>query len=185
MLRILMAILVASLLLVGYAWADDDFYGTDVIDQTDAPNNDETATQTEVVQAGEPVPIEADKLGMYFGLGEEFKGGVPSGEDTYYLMHDHDVATSTEGYSYHDEMIYPPDYTGQGANPDNVYGPMWGVPDDASGLDNYNPQYYLYDPNSDQVWTPYQGDGQVVQPDSGDDTAADQEDGIEVGDVDW
>jgi hypothetical protein len=190
MLRILMSVLAMCLLLVGYAWADDDFYGTDVIDPADAPDYEEADDTPAVVPAGEPVPISSDQMGMYFGTGDELRGGVPGDESSYYLMHDHGMTGDTGSGNYHNETIYYPEYTGESNPADNVYGPMWGVPEDAAGLDNYNPEYYLYDPNGEQVWTPYNGDLQHVHADSGTDTSPDtstdqQAEGIDVGDVDW
>jgi hypothetical protein len=46
------------------------------------------------------------------------------------------------------EMIYQPEYhnhgeMGEDYNPDQVYGPMWGVPGEAVGMDGYEPFYLM------------------------------------------
>jgi len=179
MLRILIAMLALSLLLVGYAWADDEFSGTDIIDPTDAPDYEE-ATEYEVVPAGEPVPINPDQMGMYFGTGDEFIGGMPNTDGEYYLLHDHDAVFDAAGANYHDEQVYyPGNYGGEGYGVDNVYGPMWGVPEDAAGLEGYQSEYYLYNPNGEQVWTPYDGDHQHSEADTSEDST-DYQDGLEL-----
>ena len=61
-----------------------------------------------------------------------------------------------EDGSTYQEAIYRPDYhnhgeAGVGYNPDQVYGPMWGVPGEAVGMDGYEPFYMMQflgaDPN--------------------------------------
>jgi hypothetical protein len=187
MLRILVAMLALSLLTVGYARADGEFSGTDIIDPADAPDYAEDSDYVyEEVPAGEPVPVNPDNMGMYFGTGDEFRGGVPQGEGEYYLMHDHDAVFDATGADYHDEQIYYPGYYGEGTyGADNVYGPLWGVPEDAAGLEGYQSEYYLYNPDGEQVWTPYEGEHQHDTADTTEDSA-DSADGLDItSSEDW
>ena len=51
-----------------------------------------------------------------------------------------------DGADAHELMYYPSyphGYADYAYNPDQVYGPMWGVPGEAVGLDGYDPFYMM------------------------------------------
>jgi hypothetical protein len=183
MLRILTGLLALGMLLSGIAWATDSEY--DIIDETDSPAYEGEVDYT-YTEAGEPVPIDYDRLGMYFGTGDEFISGYNYYDYPYYTTQDYYTEGYVEGRDYHTEQIYYPGYYyGEGYSVDNVYGPMWGVPDEAVGLDGYYPEYYMYSPGSEQTWTPYSVERPYVD-DGGDEEYVDQEDGLNIsGSDDW
>jgi hypothetical protein len=61
------------------------------------------------------------------------------------------------------ELLYAPapGEGGAGYNPDQVYGPMWGVPGDAVGMDGYEPFYLMQYLNADPQDIPEEYRGEV------------------------
>lgn len=138
MLRILTGFVVLGMLLSGIAWADD----YDIIDETDSPEYAADDDHTHV-EAGEPVAIDPDNMGMYFGTGDELISGFQQADGTFYTTREFYTEDTSESVGYHDDPIfYPGHHDGEGYGADNVYGPMWGVPSDAAGTEYWDPHMY-------------------------------------------
>lgn len=140
MARFLIGILTIGLLLGGTALADEDMWADDAVvtEEVAAPA---PAAEVEVTAEGPHYLGDPGALGMYFGTGDNLANrevvyieGVP------YAAQPRAAADAT----YHDERIYAPHGTGEGEyGYDNVYGPLWGVPGDAVGMEGYDPNFYL------------------------------------------
>lgn len=131
MYRTIISLLVAGSLFTTAALADDDVWADDPIISNDpvvAEESDEIKDVGEV--EGQHELINPDFMGMYFGADGQIS---------------HDTASlprNSRTVDYHGEQVIFPEY-GRGAySSENVYGPMWGVPGDAPGLEGYDPYYY-------------------------------------------
>lgn len=194
--RILTLTLMASLLLTGAAWADDDAWAEDDVIREDvlvAANRDfveATPVDRQTLLVSDPA-----RLGMYFGAGDELVlAGAYRDEGLAYspradIAHGTTTRTYDSDLSYYNQPVYAPRtgdaHAQEGYGYDNVYGPLWGVPEDASGMEGYQPGYYFLSGTAD-------GQGQPVHThataDSGGDDSAsgDEADGIDIGESeDW
>ncbi|GEM_PF-4735535 len=194
--RILTLTLLGGLLLTGAAWATDDAWAEDEVIKEDV-----LVEATRVFDEATPVDRQTllvaspEMLGMYFGTGDQlYIAGEYRDEGLAYSPRA-DIAHGTAGYRYDSEMSYynqpvyaPRSDDGQlyeGYGYDNVYGPLWGVPEDASGLEGYQPGYYFLSGTADNQGQP------VYRPASteggGDDSGdGDEADGLDIGESeDW
>lgn len=157
------------------AWADDEWdqaYGSPKITRhressesasADKPQRNSPSREDQFVD-----PSSSDEAGAYFGLGDEFiydenynglgrlatsRGGgkLPGNQP----VHEHDWNDQPEGYS-NSGHEHPWADGSDGYVGENVYGPMWGVPDDAVGLDGFsgNPYPGLMDGATDENGRP-------------------------------
>ena len=151
MLKAILGILAGSLLLTSTALADDDFW-----DFETAPVDIDTE---------EPVDEEISWVPSATGS-HYFPGDVDSGE---YIIIDEDNAMSPE-YFYAQEYYRSGNYYDDTSmyGWENVYGPMWGVPADAVGLDNYV--------GYPEVWTNEEGEIIYYEQSYDDDTYVAQDD---------
>ncbi|MBN2081719.1 hypothetical protein JW859_05855 [bacterium] len=176
MTRLLSGLLVLLLLFAGSAWAIGS--DGDIIDVTDSPEyTADSGNEHDVVIAGEGYEFDPERMGMYFGTGDEYIGGYYGDYYPYstgaYVMQNYD-----SDFSYYDERVYYPEYYREGMyNYDNVYGPMWGVDPETPGLEGYDYYYYYLmsggDPNNiprDHRYEVSSASGEV----------ADTEDGINI-----
>lgn len=105
-------------------------------------------------QSGLPDELSADTVGSYFGLGDEFAqsedyaglgrlaysrgaGAPSSGPGDTSPTPAHEWNDRPEGYNSGHNHDTHEGYAGE-----NVYGPMWGVPEDAVGLDGFSGNPY-------------------------------------------
>jgi len=155
---ILSAAILLGALCWGVAWADDDPWAEDRVIRSRSKANVQEPREVSAHgphrdrQASEEgAELSADSAGAYFGLGDDFLlvGQDESGRATFTGSRNHgsdessprserEVQRSTRERSSesHDEHSGH-NHTGEGYSGENVYGPMWGVPDDAVGLDGY------------------------------------------------
>jgi len=174
MTRILSGLLVLLLLFAGSAWAIGS--GDDIIDETDNPEY-VAEDNHEVYATGEGYEFDIERMGMYFGTGDEYLGGYYGDYYPYntgaYVMENYD-----SDFSYYDERVYYPEYYhGSTYNYDNVYGPMWGVDPEAPGVEGYDYYYYYLMSGGDPNAIP--GDRRhYVESDSGE--PVDYEEGINI-----
>ena len=144
MLRITLASLLALAVLTGYALAADDWDDeTNVIRADVAHVADSAAPPAHSTHSAAQPAATPDKatLGSFLGAGDQFnETGLPAGDETSTAPSDnrgtgsYDIpATQPEG-----GISTGNDSDGEGGYAsENVFGPMWGVPDDAKGLDEY------------------------------------------------
>lgn len=103
--------------------------------------------------AGLPVELSADTVGDYFGLGDEFSHGENYnglGRLAYSRGGSSSGASAPSSPAHNHEWDDQPDGFGASHNheshagfaSENVYGPMWGVPDDAVGLEGFSGNPY-------------------------------------------
>jgi hypothetical protein len=155
MYRLLIAILVASLALCGIAMADDDWdSNTDVIHVEDQPAEEAPAAPAH----NHPAPADGQvagqpNMGAYFGLGDNFMlagtDGFTPGDVPPPTAAGHDHAAPADEYPHEDYSLLSDN--GEGYSSENVYGPLWGVPADAQGLEGYDPATQAYvDPHTGQ-----------------------------------
>lgn len=140
-MRITLLVLLSVLLVGSAAYGDEEWDGDAVITSDTVVTADGNAS-VDISAAGPHYYGDPSALGMYFGTGDEIIGhevvyvdGLP------YTTRSRAIAGSEQ--TYHDDAVYAPGY-GYGAYPyENVYGPLWGVPSDAVGMEGYDP-YYFY-----------------------------------------
>jgi hypothetical protein len=138
-LVVLLSLLLVSSLAYGDEWDDDAVITSDTVVVSD---ND---TAVDISAAGPHYYGNSSALGMYFGSGDEIIGrevvyvdGLP------YTTRSRAITGSEQ--TYHDDAVYAPGYGSGAYAHENVYGPLWGVPSDAVGMEGYDP-YYFY-----QLW---------------------------------
>ena len=131
MYRILTSLIAAGLLLTTAALADDDVWADDPIISNDPQMSEQGEEKEDVGEVdGQHELINPDFLGMYFGADGQIAHEAAS------------LPRNSRTVDYHGEQIIFPEY-GRGVySSENVYGPMWGVPGDAVGLEGYDPYYY-------------------------------------------
>ncbi|MCH7472958.1 hypothetical protein IIA79_08415 [bacterium] len=110
MFRLTISTAIACLALGGWALADDEVWDWDSVEGLPPASPAQASTNTG--------PVGHDSHGHYFGSGDEFISGQ-AGANAF---------TPFGAFN-----------SGQAGNfqNDNVYGPLWGVPDDAVGLEGY------------------------------------------------
>ena len=134
MLRLLAAIMISILALTGMALADDDYYDEDdrIIPRDSAPPAKDTADKDE-----DSAPAPVFNPGTYFGDGDpRYSGAYPLPESRY--ADGIGITTSSRAaYALREGGQY------QNLDTDQIYGPLWGVPEDAVGLESYQHYYDL------------------------------------------
>ena len=129
-MRILLITSLALLLCAGNSLAAADLWADDPVIKDNPESSTESSEPVEV-NATNPASGAMTQPGAYFGAdGYPLPGWGASGNDD-------------RSVEYNGQTIYFPEY-GQANSQlyENVYGPMWGVPADAVGLDGYDPYYY-------------------------------------------
>ena len=131
MRNLLIMALTGVLLFAGNALAVDDMWDDDDV----IKENPEATSDSEPVEVNADAPHNAamNHPGAYFGADGYYLPGTSYSSN---VEHDHSV-------DYNGQTIYFPEY-GNSASQlyENVYGPLWGVPSDAVGMEGYDPYYY-------------------------------------------
>ena len=128
MVRVVLGVVAATLLVAGTAWADDQMWDWEDTDVSLEPEPvAEEPEWTPSASGPHYFPSDVD-LGAFLMATEEhtlFPSSVFTREGFPHADAGYPEGTSAYGY-------------------ENVYGPMWGVPEDAVGLDDYVGYPYFY-----------------------------------------
>jgi hypothetical protein len=157
----LLAVAIGALFSCGSAWADDEWDTAYSEPRLIRAKDSEKAAQPErrrhspPSDHGVPTVLNTDTVGTYFGLGDEFQD--QGGADLDRLRSSRSASgqrgSGSESASAHEHVWNDtPDGYGRRSQPstddsnayadENVYGPMWGVPADAVGLDDFSGNPY-------------------------------------------
>jgi len=130
-MRNLLIMMLAGLLLISTAAHADDWDDDPVMKDAPTESDDTRREDPAEVEIVAPHTSAAAHMGMYFGADGHFEHGFADG-------YSRDRAVDYQG-----QTIYFPEYGRSDSQLyENVYGPMWGVPADAVGMEGYDPYYY-------------------------------------------
>ena len=142
MYRLLLLLLLALAMLTSYAVADDWEDETNVIRADIAQAADGAAASVHDTRpARTAAPAERATMGSFLGAGEQFNesgvpdisGAAPSNDGGHATSWADGPAAQNDG----DTELSVGEAGHQGYLTDNVFGPMWGVPEEAQGLDEF------------------------------------------------
>lgn len=139
-MRITLVVLLSILLIGSAAYGDEEWDG-DIVITSDTVVTSEGQASVDITAAGPHYYSDPSALGMYFGSGDEIIGreviyvdGLP------YTTRSRAITGGEQ--TYHDDAVYAPGYGSGAYSHENVYGPLWGVPSDAVGMEGYDPYYF-------------------------------------------